>query len=82
MDLTLMIDEEQQRVLTKVYRKAMYTDLYINARSNHPMSVKLGTLKGLVCRAHRYCDRKEDLQVELKHLENTFVNLPACCKVD
>ncbi|KAJ8916997.1 hypothetical protein NQ315_012913 [Exocentrus adspersus] len=54
------------------YRKPTYTDRYLNKDSNHHPRQKRGIIKTLVERARRICD-PEDIDKELKHLEEAFV---------
>jgi hypothetical protein len=63
--LDIMIMKEQDKIITKIYRKPTHTQRYIQWRSNHPKNVLLGVLKGLIHRAHVICDRKEDLCQEI-----------------
>jgi hypothetical protein len=71
--LDLLITRNEDQLCTKVYRKPTHTQKYIHWRSNHPKANLLGILKGLVHRAHYFCDRDDDLQQELKLLENVFI---------
>ena len=51
----------------------LHTQQYSNWNSNHPKSMLLGVLKGLIHTAHVICDRKEDLSEELELLKNVFL---------
>ena len=62
------------KLVTKVYRKDTHTQRYINWRSNHSKNCKLGTLKGLIHRAHLLCDLKDDLLDELQLLRDVFIS--------
>ncbi|KAJ8923888.1 hypothetical protein NQ315_006664 [Exocentrus adspersus] len=55
-----------------VYRKPTHTDRYLNKDSNHHPRQKRGIIKTLVERVRRICDL-EDIEKELKHLEEAFV---------
>ncbi|KAJ8911010.1 hypothetical protein NQ315_003572 [Exocentrus adspersus] len=55
-----------------VYRKRTHTDRYLNKDSNHHPGQKRDIIKTLVERARRICD-PEDIEKELKHLEEAFV---------
>jgi GIY-YIG catalytic domain len=45
----------------------------ISRRSNHPKNNLVGILKGLIHRAHIFCDKEEDLKKELELLKNVFI---------
>ena len=62
------------KLVTRVYRKPTHTQQYINWNSNHPKNLLLGVLKGLIHRAHKLCDLREDLLEELTLLRNVFIN--------
>jgi hypothetical protein len=69
----MMISRTELGLRTKVYRKKTHTQQYIHWRSNHPKNVLLGTLKGLIHRAHYFCDVEEDLKEELDLLKEVFI---------
>ena len=71
--LDVGITKEEDKLVTKVYRKPTHTQQYINWLSNHPKNMLLGVMKGLIHRAHMICDKKEDLVEELTLLKNVFV---------
>jgi hypothetical protein len=60
--------------MTTIYRKPTHTQSYRSWRSNHPKGILLGTLKGLIHRAHTLIDKKEDLLHELSLLEDVFIS--------
>jgi hypothetical protein len=72
--LDLLIMREEDKIMTKVYRKPSHTQRYINWRSNHPKNNLLGVLKSLIHRAHAFCDKKNDLLDELALLKDVFVS--------
>ena len=72
--LDLSIKRCVDKLVTKVYRKDTHTQRYINWRSNHSKNCKLGTLKGLIHRAHLLCDLKDDLLDELQLLRDVFIS--------
>jgi hypothetical protein len=71
--LDLLISRNDCSLSTSIYRKPTHTQCYINWRSNHSKSMLLGTLKGLIHRAHLLTDKKEDLLRELLLLEDVFI---------
>ena len=72
--LDVGITKSEGKLITKVYRKPMHTQQYINWASNHPKNMLLGVLKGLIHKAHVLCDMKEDLLEELTLLKNVFIS--------
>jgi hypothetical protein len=72
--LDIHIHRLPNSLITKVYRKPTHTQRYIHWRSNHPKNCLLGVLKGLIHRAHKLCDLKEDLLEELQLLRDVFVS--------
>jgi hypothetical protein len=71
--LDLMLTKEGDKIKTKVYRKPTHTQSYLNWRSNHPKNMLLGVLKGLIHRAHCFCDDESDLKEELQLLLEVFI---------
>ena len=72
--LDLSITRVPDKLITKVYRKDTHTQRYAHWRSNLSKNFKLGVLKGLIHRAHLFCDLKEDLLNELQLLRAVFVS--------
>ena len=72
MDLSIWCNEEG-KLRTKVYRKKTHTLKYSNFKSNRPASSQYGILKGLLNRAHKYCDEGEDLKDETEFLTDIFI---------
>ena len=71
--MDIHIRRENDRLVTKVYRKETHTNRYLNWKSNHSKSFLLGIIKGQTHRAHYFCDLKEDLLEELSFLKDVFV---------
>ena len=57
---------------TTVYRKPTNTDIYINWNSFAPVTWKKSTLKMLIHRAFRICNKPYFLKAELDHLKMIF----------
>ena len=72
--LDLSIKRLPDRQITKVYLKDMHTQRYARWCSHLSKSCKLGVLKGLVHRAHLFCDLKNDLLSELELLHDVFIS--------
>ena len=72
--LDLSIKRNDHSLITKIYRKGTHTFRYLNWRSNHSKKCLLGVMKGLIHRAHRLCDLKEDLDAELGFLKDMFIS--------
>ena len=70
---SFLLRRENDRLVTKVYRKETHTNRYLNWKSNHSKSFLLGIIKGQTHRAHYFCDLKEDLLEELSLLRDVFV---------
>ena len=62
--------KEAQRAKTMVVSHLCFK---LQWRSNHPKNALLGILKGLIHRAHMYCDERKDLEDELNLLADVFV---------
>ena len=72
--LDLSITRLPDKLITKVYTKDTHTQRYAHWHSNLSKNCKLGVLKGLIHRAHLFCDLKEDLLNELQLLRDGFVS--------
>jgi len=70
----ILITRKDDKLITKVYRKATHTNKYINWRSCNAKEILIGTMKTLIFRAHKLCDLPEDLQEELLFLKDTFIS--------
>jgi hypothetical protein len=70
----ILITRKDDKLITKVYRKATHTNKYINWRSCNTKEILIGTMKTLIFRAHKLCDLPEDLQEELLFLKDTFIS--------
>ena len=69
----ILISRKDDKLITKVYRKATHTNKYINWRSCNAKEVLIGTMKTLIFRAYKLCDLPEDLNEELLFLKDTFI---------
>ena len=56
----------------KVYRKKTCSNIYIHWNAFAPTNWKIGTLEGMIRRAHMICSNEEDLNEELAFITNTF----------
>ena len=69
----ILITRLDNKLKTKVYRKATHTNKYINWRSCNAKEILIGTMKTLIFRAHKLCNLLENLQDELIYLKETFI---------
>ena len=60
---------------TDVFRKKTDTSLYMNWNSFAPSIWKIGTLKGLVRRAHKICSEKQWAEKEIAYLKHVFIDI-------
>lgn len=60
---------------TKVFRKETDTNIYIHWKSFAPKQWKIGTLKGLIRRAHVVSSNDSFLQNEINHLRHVFTKI-------
>ena len=72
LDLKQTIDRKTKSVNFGVHYKETHTNLNINARSNHPMYMKRGIIKGFTERAKALCD-EDSVAAELQNIEDVFV---------
>ena len=72
--LDLSIKRLPDRLIAKVYHKDTHPQRYAYWRSDLSKNCKLGVLKGLVHRAHLFCDLKDDLLSELELLRDVFIS--------
>ena len=70
--LDVMIERENNRLKTTVYRKPTHTNLYLNFRSNHHPRIKFGIVQCLKHRAKKICS-EETVETELELLSKVFV---------
>ena len=71
--LDVMLHREQNNKLRlKVYRKKTCSNIYLHWKSFAPTSWKIGTLDGMIRRAHIVCTNQADLETELSFVENVF----------
>ena len=69
----IIISRKDDKLITKVYRKATHTNKYINWRSCNAKEVLIGTMRTLIFRAYKLCDLPEDRKEELQFLKATFI---------
>ena len=70
--LDCLITRSDNSVQTSAYRKPTSTDRLLDNSSYHPASHKSSTIKTLVKRAHMICSSSDNLESELKHLNDVF----------
>ena len=70
--LDCLVTRSGNSVQTSVYRKPTSTDRLLDNSSYHPASHKSSTIKTLVKRAHMICSSSDNLESELKHLNDVF----------
>ena len=70
--LDVLIRRKGNSILTTVFRKHIYNDIYLNLNAFAPDTWKRETLKTIVERAYIVCSTNELLQMELKYLEKVF----------
>ncbi|CAB4042700.1 Hypothetical predicted protein, partial [Paramuricea clavata] len=70
--LDCLVTRSGNTIRTSVYRKPTSTDRLLDDSSYHPASHKSATIKTLVKRAHVISSSNEDLEAELKHLNEVF----------
>ena len=68
----ILISRKDDKLITKVYRKATHTNKYINWRSYNAKEVLTGTMKTLIFRAYKLCDLPKYLKEELLFLKDSF----------
>ena len=68
--LGMSIQLEDNQLVTKVYRKSAPTLRYSHYRSSRPKEHQLNTLRGLLYRAEKICDKKWDKIEEKFSLTN------------
>ena len=74
--LDVMLHREQNNKLRlKVYRKKTCSNIYLHWKSFAPTSWKIGTLDGMIRRAHIVCTNQADLETELSFVENVSKRL-------
>ena len=60
---------------TEVFRKETDTNIYMHWKSFAPKTWKIGTLKGLIRRAHIVCSQPVSLTKEINHLRHVFTKI-------
>nr|CAH8828250.1 unnamed protein product [Trichobilharzia regenti] len=61
--------KEDGKLNTSVYRKPTRSNRYLEFRSSHPMSVKIGLVKCLNDRAQKLSSTKENLRQKVIHIK-------------
>ena len=69
----LLKREEDGTLQTSVYRKPTSNSIYIHWESYAPKQWKIGTLSGIIRRAHEICSTEESLRQELAHVRKAFI---------
>jgi hypothetical protein len=72
--LDTLVFHEADSLLTKVFRKQIYSGIFLNYKSHHDLSQKIGLIYTFVRRAVKICFKKSDLDEELDVLYNLFLN--------
>ena len=71
--LDVLLKKQQDGTLqTSVYRKPTNNSIYIHWQSYAPKQWKIGTLSGIVRRAHEICSTEELLREEIRHIKRVF----------
>ena len=71
--LDVLLKKQQDGTLqTSVYRKPTNNSIYIHWQSYAPKQWKIGTLSGIVRRAHEICSTEELLKEEIRHIKRVF----------
>ena len=60
---------------TDIYRKKTDSSIYINWNSFAPNTWKVGTLRGLLKRAHKVCTEKQWTDKEIAYLKHVFIDV-------
>ena len=53
--LDVLVEREENRFLTSVYRKKTFTGCYLNSQSNCSLKRKVNIIRTLCHRAHKIC---------------------------
>ena len=68
LDVKVKWSMDSPLLKTDVYRKKTDSSIYINWNSFAPNTWKIGTLKGLLRRAHKICSEKQWTDREIAYL--------------
>ena len=71
--LDVLVQRQDNQLVTSVYRKPTHTDQYLHFTSNHPLQVKKGIISTLTRRAKNICSTTPALESELEHLRRVFI---------
>ena len=69
---TWSVINEDEMIMTPVFRKKTHTDQYINFHSNCPLARKRGVMKTLLHRARTVVSDPNDLEKEKAHIRNAL----------
>lgn len=72
LDIEIKINEENE-IITSVYRKPTDSGKYLDYKSNHPKQVKIGIINTLLHRGSTHCSNKENLEKEIKVISSSLV---------
>ncbi|XP_046544265.1 uncharacterized protein LOC124254499 isoform X2 [Haliotis rubra] len=72
--LDVLVQRDDKKLNTSVYRKPSHTDQYLHFSSFHPIHVKKGKISTLTRRAKNICSTPASLDTELDHLRHVFTN--------
>ena len=70
--LDILIDRNNDKITTSVYRKPTHTGQYLHYTSNHPKSTKQAIVTSLQNRANVICSNEDDLRKEYQHIASTL----------
>ncbi|CAF1439256.1 unnamed protein product [Rotaria sordida] len=74
IDGVAMVTQQEDKLITALYRKPTHTGLYMLWDSSQNRRYKLGLIKTLVIRIYRICSSKEIITKELNLLRVTLTN--------
>lgn len=77
--LVVLVMRRDSRLTTKIYRKPIHSDRYLNFYFNNPSTVKIGIISGMVDRASRFRG-EEFLAEELADMHKTTLRNYLPCK--
>jgi Reverse transcriptase (RNA-dependent DNA polymerase) len=70
--LDVLVKKENEHLTTSVYRKPTHTDQYLNYKSNHNQSTKLGIIHSMRLRADNLCTSQKEQRKEHHHIQQAF----------
>jgi len=69
--LDILVEKEEGRFNTRVYRKPTAGDEYIHKNSGHPAQMKQNVWKDMFLRAMKLCNGEEALKTEVRQIIDT-----------